>query len=59
MLRRPKIGCSLLYAEYRPKTNAEILLHMGHTKRRQHMRGIGQEKETKNLNVVDVPIVQE
>jgi hypothetical protein len=32
MLRRPKITCSSSYADYRPKTDAEILLDMGHTK---------------------------
>jgi hypothetical protein len=30
-LRRWKITCSSLYADYSPKTNAGILLHMGHT----------------------------
>jgi hypothetical protein len=30
-LRRPKITCSTSYADYRPKTNAVILLDMGHT----------------------------
>jgi hypothetical protein len=30
-LRRPKIACSLSYADYRLKTNAVILLYMGHT----------------------------
>jgi hypothetical protein len=29
-LRRPKIACSLSYADYRPQTNAVILLDMGH-----------------------------
>jgi hypothetical protein len=32
-LRRPKIACSPSYADYRPKTNAVILLDMGHTLR--------------------------
>jgi hypothetical protein len=32
-LRRPKIACSPLYADYRPKTNAVILLDMGHALR--------------------------
>jgi hypothetical protein len=27
----PKIACSPSYVEYRPKTNAIILLNMGHT----------------------------
>jgi hypothetical protein len=31
-----KIAYSPLYADYRPKTNAEILLHMGHTPRGEH-----------------------
>jgi hypothetical protein len=32
-LRRPKILCSPSYADYRPKTNAVILLDMGKTLR--------------------------
>jgi hypothetical protein len=35
-LRRPKIACSPSYAVYRPKTNAVILLDMGHTLRGEH-----------------------
>jgi hypothetical protein len=35
-LRRPKITCSPSYEDYRPKTNAVILLDMGHTVRRKH-----------------------
>jgi hypothetical protein len=31
--QRPKIPCSPSYADYRPKTNAVILLDMGHTLR--------------------------
>jgi hypothetical protein len=53
-LRRPKSGCSLSYVEYKPKTNVAILWVTCHTKRRSHMGEIGQGKETKNLNVVDV-----
>jgi hypothetical protein len=34
-LRRPKIVCSPSYADYRPKTNAVILLDMGHTEREE------------------------
>jgi hypothetical protein len=30
-LRKPKIACSPSYVDYRPKTNAVILLDMGHT----------------------------
>jgi hypothetical protein len=40
--------------DYRPKTNAAKLLDTGHTEGRLHMGGIGQRKETKNLNVVVV-----
>jgi hypothetical protein len=29
----PKIACSPSYADYKPKTNAVILLDMGHTLR--------------------------
>jgi hypothetical protein len=57
--RRPKVTCSPSYVDYRPKTNAVILLDMGHTKGRPCTGGIGQGKETKNLNVVDVHPVQE
>jgi hypothetical protein len=32
-LRRPKIVCSPSFADYRPKTNAVILLDVGHTLR--------------------------
>jgi hypothetical protein len=32
-LRRPKIACSPSYVDYRLKTNAVILLDMGHTLR--------------------------
>jgi hypothetical protein len=31
--QRPKIICSPSYVDYRPKTNAVILLDMGHTLR--------------------------
>jgi hypothetical protein len=37
-LRRPKIACSPSYVDYRPKTNEEILLDMGHTLRRGHIQ---------------------
>jgi hypothetical protein len=33
---RPKITCSPSHADYRPKPNAVILLHMGHTLRGEH-----------------------
>jgi hypothetical protein len=45
------------YADYRPKTNSAILWDMVHTKERPCTGGIGQGKETKNLNEVDVLIV--
>jgi hypothetical protein len=41
-------------ADYRPKTNAAILLQTGHTKERLCKGTIGQGKETKHLNEVDV-----
>jgi hypothetical protein len=34
--QRPKTACSPSYADYRPKTNAIILLDMGHTVRGDH-----------------------
>jgi hypothetical protein len=40
--------------DHRPKTNAAILLGKGYTKGILHKGGIGQGKEIKNLNVVDV-----
>jgi hypothetical protein len=57
--QRPKIACSPSYVDYRPKTNAAVLWDTGHTKGRPRTGGIGQGKETKNLNVVDVLTVQE
>jgi hypothetical protein len=53
-IRRPKITCSPSYTDYRPKTNAVILLDRGHTKGRPCPGGIRKGKKTKNLNVVDV-----
>jgi hypothetical protein len=50
-LRRPKITCSSSYVDYRPKTKSVVLLD---TKGSPHMGGIGEGKETKNLNVFDV-----
>jgi hypothetical protein len=35
-LKRPKIAYSPSYVDYRPKTNAVILLDMGHTLRGKH-----------------------
>jgi hypothetical protein len=47
-LRRPKITCSPSYADYRPKTNAVILLDMGHMLRgRRHTGGIGKGRKPK------------
>jgi hypothetical protein len=42
-LRKPKIVCSPSYADFRPKTNAVILLDMGHMLRGEHI----QEKQGK------------
>jgi hypothetical protein len=58
-VKRPKATYFVLYGEYRPKTNAAISWDAGHTKGRLCTGWIGQEKETKNLNVVDVFNVQE
>jgi hypothetical protein len=58
-LRRPKAACSPSYVEYRPKTNIEVLWDTGHTKGRSCTGRLGQGKETKSLNVVDVLSVQE
>jgi hypothetical protein len=57
--RRPKAKCSVSYADYRCKTNTTILWNTGHTKRRLYKGGIGQGKETKNLDTVDVLTVPE
>jgi hypothetical protein len=57
--RSPKATCSPSYADYRPKTNAAILWDMGHTKGTLHMGRIGQGKETKNLNLVYLLMIQE
>jgi hypothetical protein len=53
-LRRPKAACSPSYADCRIKTNAAVLWDTGHTKERLCTREIGQGKETKSLNEVDV-----
>jgi hypothetical protein len=37
-LRKPKIICSPSYADFRSKTNAVILLDMGHTLRVEHIQ---------------------
>jgi hypothetical protein len=52
-------SCLFSYADYRPKTNTAILWNTGHTKERSPTGGIGQGKETKNFNVVDVLTVLE
>jgi hypothetical protein len=57
--RRPKTTCCPSHVDYRPKTNASILRDTGHTKGRLCTGGIGQGKETKHLNEVNVLIVQE
>jgi hypothetical protein len=36
--RKPKIVCSLSYANFKYKTNAVILLDLGHTLRREHIQ---------------------
>jgi hypothetical protein len=36
--RRPKIARSPSYVDYRPKTNAEILLDMSHTLKGEHSK---------------------
>jgi hypothetical protein len=43
-LRRPKIACSPSYTDYRHKTNAIILLDMGHTLKEEY--GKGRKPET-------------
>jgi hypothetical protein len=47
--QRPKITCSPSYVDYRPKTNAVILLDMGHTLRgeyAQEEQGKGRKPKT-------------
>jgi hypothetical protein len=56
-LRRPKIACFPSYVDYRSKNKcSNIIGHGSHTKRRMCMEG--KCKETENLNVVDMLIVQ-
>jgi hypothetical protein len=43
-LGRPKVSFSPSHADYRPETNAAILLKVGHTKGRPHMGGVRQRK---------------
>jgi hypothetical protein len=48
-LLRPKIICSPSYADFTLKTNAVILLDMGHTLRREHAQeelGRGRKPKT-------------
>jgi hypothetical protein len=48
-VRNAKITCSLSYVDYRPKTNAVILLDMGHTLRgecTQEEQGKGRKPKT-------------
>jgi hypothetical protein len=58
-LRRPKIVYSPSYAHFRPKTNAVVLLDMGHMLRGDTYRRNTERKKTQNLKVFDVPTVQE
>jgi hypothetical protein len=37
-LRRPKLMCSASYADFRPNTNAVILLDVGHTLKGEHIQ---------------------
>jgi hypothetical protein len=53
-LRKPKIACSPSYADYRPETNAVILLEMGHTLRGECTRRNRGKKGNLKLDVVDV-----
>jgi hypothetical protein len=49
-LRRLKIKCSSSYVDYRPKTNAAILLDMGHTLRGEHTQRNRERKGNLKLN---------
>jgi hypothetical protein len=48
-----------MYSDNRYKRNATILRDVGHSKERSHKGGIGQGRETKHINAVDVFSVQE
>jgi hypothetical protein len=37
-VRKPKIACSPSYVDYRPQTNAVILLNGGHSLRGEHAK---------------------
>jgi hypothetical protein len=52
--QRPKAKLAPSCEDYRPTTNAAMLWDTGHTKGRPCTGAIGQEKGTKNLNMVDV-----
>jgi hypothetical protein len=58
-LRRPKIICSPSYADFRSKTNAVILLDMGHTLRGMYIQEEQGKQETQNLKGFDVHTVEE
>jgi hypothetical protein len=57
--QRSKVTYSPSYVDYRPTTNAVILLDMGHTLTGECPGRLGKEKETYNLNLVDVLTVEE
>jgi hypothetical protein len=46
-LRKPKIACPPSYMDFRSKTNAVILLDMGHTLRERHTGGVGKGRKPK------------
>jgi hypothetical protein len=48
-LRRPKITCSSSYLDYRLKTNAVILLDMGHTLRGEHAHKVREREGNQKL----------
>jgi hypothetical protein len=58
-LRRPKIVFSPLYADFRSRAKAAMLLDLGHMLRGEHIRRYGDRQETQNMKVFDVPIAEE
>jgi hypothetical protein len=57
-LRRPKIICSPSYVNFRPKTNAVILLNIGHILRRERILEVQGKVGNPKLES-DVPTVEE
>jgi hypothetical protein len=57
--QKEKATCFLSYVECRPNANTVILWKTGHGNGKLHIRGGGEMKEVKKVNMVDVLSMQE